>query len=83
MRQIVEALKEMSGNDVNIYTKHRLFGEQHIQMQFAPEVHLGLGFRCGEQSIYIDCEDIVDYSIASKHLIINGKMMSIKVVKID
>ena len=81
MRQLIKALKEIEGANVDIYTEHKLFGKQHIQMKFVPEIEIGLGFRCREQIIYIDNDDFVDYYVENDKVIINGEMMSIKIVK--
>lgn len=81
MRQIIEALTEISGKYVDIYTEHKIFGQQHLQMEFVPEVELGLGFRCKGQAIYIDTDDVIDYCIGDKEIIIKGKLMSIKIVR--
>ena len=45
MRQLIDALKEMKGKTGDIYTGHKLFGKQHIQMKFVPEIEAGWGFR--------------------------------------
>ena len=81
MRQLIKALKEIEGANVDIHTEHKLFGKQHIQMKFVPETEIGLGFRCKEQIIYIDNDNLVDYYVENDKAIINGKMMSIKIVK--
>ena len=74
-------MKEYLRNNVDIHTEHNLFGKQHIQMKFVPETEIGLGFRCKEQIIYIDNDNLVDYYVENDKVIINGKMMSIKTVK--
>ena len=74
-------MKEYLRNNVDIHTEHNLFGKQHIQMKFVPETEIGLGFRCKEQIIYIDNDNLVDYYVENDKVIINGKMMSIKIVK--
>lgn len=74
-------MKEYLRNNVDIHTEHKLFGKQHIQMKFVPETEIGLGFRCNEQIIYIDNDNLVDYYVENDKVIINGKMMSIKIVK--
>lgn len=81
MKKIIEALQEIKGTNVNIYTEHKLFGKQHIKMQFEPETEIGLGFHCRDQVVYIDHEDVVDYCIEDKSIIINGKMMKITIIK--
>ena len=50
-------------------------------MNFVPVTEIGLGFRCKEQIIYIDNDNLVDYYVENDKVIINGKMMSIKIVK--
>ena len=81
--KIVEALKETIGQEVRIYTDHKLFGAQQIEMEFEPEMELGVGFRCKEQAIYIDENDIVGYKIDSNEIVINGSLMSICIMKLN
>lgn len=81
MRQIVEALESIKGKNVNIYTKHKLFGKQHIQMIFEPETEVGFGFHVRDQVIYIKKDDVTSYEINNEHIVINGSMMSIKIVQ--
>ena len=80
-KDIIEALKEIVGQEVKIYTDHKLFGKQQIEMEFEPETELGLGFCCKGQSIYIDENDIVDCKINDNEIVINGILMSIRIVK--
>ena len=80
MRQIIEALQGIKGKDVNIYTDHILFGKQHIKMEFDPEIEIGVGFRCKGQSIYINKDEIVDYCIEKKKIVIRGAMMHIMII---
>ena len=81
MRQVIEALNDIKGKNVNIYTNHKLFGNQHIKMKFEPETVIGLGFRCGEQVICIDKNEIVDFFVEDGKIVINGKLMTITIVK--
>ena len=81
MRQIVETLQDIKGKQVDIYTDHKLFGKQHVAMEFEPETEIGLGFKCKGQTIYIDNNDIIDYSIENNVIVIDGKLMCIKIVK--
>ena len=80
MRKLIDALKEIEGKEANIYTKHKLFGKQHIQMKFVPETEIGCGFRVRGQAIYIDKNDIVGYDVRNGEVIINGKMITIKII---
>jgi hypothetical protein len=80
MGQILEALRETKDKNVDIYTEHKLFGKQHIQMKFIPETETGWGFRVRGQAIYIDKDDVVSYDINNGKVEINGKMMSIKII---
>ena len=81
--KIVEALKEIVGQEVKIYTEHKLFGRQQIEIEFEPETELGIGFRCKDQSIYIDENDIVGYEIDENEIVIDGTLMSIHIVKLN
>ena len=80
MRQLIKALNEIEGANVDIHTEHKLFGKQHIQMKFVPETEAGWGFCVRGQAIYIDKDDIVSYDIDNEKVEINGKMMSIKII---
>ena len=80
MRQIFEALRETKDKMVDIYTEHKLFGKQHIQMKFVPETEAGWGFRVRGQAIYIDKDDVVSYDVSNRKVEIQGKMMRIKIV---
>lgn len=81
MIKLKETLEEMRGEYVEIYTKHRFFGSQHIQMKFDPATEIGYGFHCKGQTIYIREDEIVDYVVGDNEIIINGKDMEIKIVK--
>lgn len=80
MRQLIDALKEMKGKDVEIYTEHKLFDKQHIQMKFVPETEAGWGFRVHGQAICIDKDDIVSYEVENGKIVINGSRMTIKII---
>lgn len=80
MRQLIDALKEIEGANVDIHTEHKLFGKQHIQMKFIPETEAGWGFRARGQAIYINKDDVVSYDINNRKVEIKGKMMSIKII---
>ena len=81
MRQLIDALREVQGKDVNIYTKHKLFGGQCLKTKFKPEVEMGIGFCYKEQIIYIDNSEIVDYCIDNDKIVVNGEMMSITIIE--
>lgn len=83
MREIIRALNGFKGETVDIYTDHKLFGKQHIVMDFDPETDAGLGFRCKGQAIYVDNGDIDSCCADSKVIVIVGSVMSIVVVKRD
>lgn len=80
MRQLIDALKEIEGENTDIYTNHKLFGGQHIQMKFVPEIEAGWGFRVHGQAIYIDKDDVVSYEVDDGRIIINGNRMTIKII---
>lgn len=80
MRQLIDALKEIEGENTDIYTSHKLFGGQHIQMKFVPEIEAGWGFRVHGQAIYIDKDDVVSYEVDDGMIIINGNRMTIKII---
>lgn len=80
MRQLIDALKEIKGEIVDIYTEHKFFDGQHIQMKFVPETEVGFGFRVHEQAIYIDKDDVASYEIDDGRISINGSRMTIKII---
>ena len=80
MRQVIEALYKIKGKQVNVYTNHRLFGSQCVNMIFDPETELGLGFKCKGQSIYVDMDDVINCHIYDNEIVINGELMSITIV---
>lgn len=80
MRQLIDALKEMKGKTTDIYTEHKFFEGQHIQMKFVPEIEAGWGFRVHGQAIYIDKDDVVSYEVDDGRIIINGNRMTIKII---
>ena len=41
MIQLIDALKEIKGKNEDIYTEHKFFDKQHIQMKFVPETEAG------------------------------------------
>ena len=81
MREIIKALNLLTGEFVDIYTDHKLFGKQHIQMQFEPETELGSGFRCKGQRIYIDHDDVTGYTITNEKIVVYSKLMRITIIK--
>ena len=84
MRQrIVEELNKIKGQGVKIYIDHKLFGKQHIEMAFDPETELGVGFRCKNQSIYINENDIINYEINDNSIVVNGELMCIRIEKLN
>lgn len=83
MIELTDALEQMRGEYVDIYTKHRFFGSQHIQMKFDPETEKGFGFHAKGQSIYIGYNEIVGYDIENSKVIVNGKDMTIEIIKGD
>lgn len=80
MRQLIDALKEMKGKTADIYTEHKFFEGQHIQMKFVPEIEAGWGFRAHGQAIYIDKDNVVSYEVDDGRIIINGNRMTIKII---
>lgn len=80
MRQLIDALKEIKGEIVDIYTEHKFFDGQHIQMKFVPETEVGFGFHVHEQAIYIDKDDVVSYEVDDGRISINGSRMTIKII---
>ena len=81
MGQIIEALKNIKGEYVDVYIEHKLFGNQHVKVKLEPEVEKGLGFRCKDQVIYVKNNDIISCYVELDKIIINGSVMSITIVK--
>lgn len=82
MVELIEALEAIRGREVDIYTEHMLFENQHIKGKFVPESNIGFGFKCNRQTIYINKDDVVDYIVINGEIIINGNEMTIK-IKLD
>ena len=80
MRQLIEALKKIQGRQVDIYTEHKLFGSQHIQMAFEPETEIGFGLRFKEQIIYIDKDKVRDWCVEDSQIRINSDLMQIIII---
>lgn len=82
MEELKQALKEMKGENVNIHTRHKLFGGDNIKCKyFIPITENGAGFEFRDQTIYIPYSKINSYKIEKCKIIINGNDCSIEVVK--
>lgn len=82
MKKIKDALEDMKGKQVDIYTKHYLFDNQHIKSSnFIPITDLGIGFKHKNQNIYIKENEVESYDVREDRIIINGKHFIIMVVK--
>lgn len=82
MEELKQALKEMKGKNVNIRTRHRLFGEDNIKCKhFIPVIENGAGFEFRDQAIYIKYSNINSYEIEKCKVIISGNDYSIEIVK--
>ena len=82
MMKIKDALEDMKGKHVDIYTKHYLFDDQHIKSSnFIPITDIGIGFKHKEQKIYIKNNEIESYDVKNDRIIINSKGFTIMVVK--
>ena len=81
MRQIIDALKDLKGKYVDVYIEHKIFGNQHIKVEFDPEIEKGLGFRCKDQVIYVDKGEYVNGYVKDDIIFINGTLMSITIIK--
>ena len=82
MIKIKDALEDMKGQHVDIYTKHYLFDDQRIKSSnFIPITDIGIGFKHKGQYIYIKNDEIEAYDIKEDRIIINGKGFTIMVVK--
>lgn len=82
MKNIKDALENMGGEQVDIYTKHYLFDGQHIESQsFLPITDIGVGFKYKNQKIYIKYDEIESYNVKADRIIINGKGFIIMIVK--
>jgi len=82
MIKIKDALEDMKGQHVDIYTKHYLFDDQHIKSSnFIPITDIGIGFKHKNQKIYIKYDEIESYDIKDDRIIINGNNFIIMVLK--
>lgn len=82
MKKLRDALKDMEGQQVDIYTKHYLFDDQHIESSnFIPIIDLGVGFKHKNQNIYIKNEEIETYDVKDDRIIFHGNGFTIMVVK--
>ena len=83
MTTLINALKKIEGRQMQIHTEHKLFGSQNIYMKFQPETEIGIGFRCKDQVIYIDKDDIIGYDIEDDEILINGSLMYMRITVVD
>lgn len=82
MMNIKDALENMKGKCVDIYTKHCLFDDQHIKSEnFIPITDIGFGFKYRNQNIYMKHNEVEIYDIKEDRLIISGNGFTIMVVK--
>lgn len=82
MIKIKDALEDMKGHHVDIYTKHCLFDDQHIKSSnFIPVTDIGIGFKHKDQYIYIKNDEVETYDVKNDRIIVYGKGFSIMVVK--
>ena len=82
MTKIKDALEDMKGQHVDIYTKHYLFDSQYIKSSnFIPVTDIGIGFKHKDQKIYIKKDEIESYNIKEDRIIINGNNFIIMVIK--
>ena len=72
----------MKGENVDIHTRHRLFGEDEIKCKhFIPVIEKGAGFEFRGQTIYILYENIASYKVEKYKVIINGNNCEIEIYK--
>ena len=84
MEKLKRALEEMKGENVNIHTLHRLFGEDNIECRhFIPVIEKGAGFEFRNQMIYILYNNIISYYVQKYKIIINGNNCKIEITKRD
>lgn len=82
MKKIKDALEDMKGQHVDIYTKHYLFDDQHIEsINFIPITDIGIGFKHKDQKIYIKNDEIETYDAKENKVIVHGKGFTIMVEK--
>lgn len=83
MEELVEALTSIRGEYVDIYTQHKLFGDQHLKMNFIPYIENGFGFCCKSQNIYIPNEELAVWVCGKNQITIKSKDMKIEIIKGD
>lgn len=82
MEKLKKALKELEGKCVDIHVQHVLFGGQCLKFkEFIPVTDIGIGFKCRNQEIYIPYDQVIDYSIEKRMIMINGYNNVISIYK--
>ena len=83
IRELIEGLKRIEGENVCINIGHKLYGDQNVKCAFHifnNEEHLG--FSINEQDIYIDKEKICHIGIKEDLYYFSDEIMCLKIRKL-
>lgn len=80
MNELIVELNKIKNCEVDIFTYHIFFGEQHIKAKFLPYVNNGIGFYFKDQKIYIKHDEFIGWSKKNNSININGKKMNIIII---
>lgn len=59
IKELIEAMYEVKGEDAEISIFHKLYGEQKLRCEFNPILDERIGFNIKGQCIYIDKNKII------------------------
>ena len=82
MRELIEGLKGIEGENVWINIGHKLYGDQNVKCAFHiinNEEHLG--FSINEQEIYIEKDKICNVGISDELYYFTDEVMCLKIRK--
>ena len=83
IKELIEVLKKINGENVWIHVKHDLYGDQNLKCAFqllSDEERLG--FLIGEQEIYIERNRIENFGTQDNLFYFADDLMCIKIRKV-
>lgn len=83
IKEIIDALKKINGENVWIYIKHDLYGDQNLKCAFqllSDEERLG--FLIGEQEIFIEKSRIKNIGVQDNLFYFADDLMCLKIRKV-
>ena len=82
IKEIIEVLKKINGNNVWIHIKHDLYGDQNLKCAFQLlNDEERLGFSIGSQEIYIEKNEIKNVGVRDNLFYFADDLMCIKIRK--